>query len=104
LFLPFLLALTLLSSAFSFAQEESGGTRKIISQITPAYPELARKMLISGKVKVAVMVAPSGKPKSVLVIGGNPVLAAAAVDALDKWKWVPAAQESKELVELNFHP
>jgi hypothetical protein len=38
------------------------------------------------------------------VIGGNPLLAKAAVDAIEQWKWVPAAQKTKELVELNFHP
>jgi hypothetical protein len=32
------------------------------------------------------------------------LLAKAAIDAIEKWKWAPAAQETKELVELNFHP
>jgi membrane protein involved in colicin uptake len=53
---------------------------------------------------VGVVVAPNGKAKFTQVIGGNPLLAKAAVDAIEKWKWVPAAQETKELVELNFHP
>jgi hypothetical protein len=53
---------------------------------------------------VGVVVAPSGKAKFTQVIGGNPLLAKAAVDAIEKWKWAPAAQETKELVELNFHP
>jgi hypothetical protein len=53
---------------------------------------------------VGVVVTPSGKVKFTQVIGGNPLLAKAAVDAIEKWKWAPAAQETKELVELNFHP
>jgi membrane protein involved in colicin uptake len=53
---------------------------------------------------VGVVVAPNGKAKFTQVIGGNPLLAKAAVDAIEKWKWVPAAQETKEPVELNFHP
>ena len=28
----------------------------------------------------------------------------AAQEAIPKWKWAPAPQESKELVELKFHP
>jgi len=38
------------------------------------------------------------------VIGGSPVLSKAAVDAIDKWKWVAAPQETKEILEFNFHP
>jgi hypothetical protein len=38
------------------------------------------------------------------VVGGSPVLAKAAVDAIEKWKWAPGPQETKELIELNFHP
>jgi TonB family protein len=70
----------------------------------PAYPDLARKMQITGNVKVEVKVAPSGKVTSTQVIGGNPLLAKAAVDAIGQWKWSPAAQETKELIELKFHP
>jgi TonB family protein len=70
----------------------------------PVYPELARKMLIRGIVKVEVVVAPSGKAKSTHVTGGNPVLAQAALDAIEKWRWAPAPQESRELIELSFVP
>jgi TonB family protein len=61
-------------------------------------------MRIIGTVKVEVVVAPGGTLKSAQVVGGNPLLAKAAVEALEQWKWVPAPQETKELIELNFHP
>jgi outer membrane biosynthesis protein TonB len=61
-------------------------------------------MQISGTVRVEVVIAPNGKAKFTTVLGGNPVLALAAVDAIGKWKWAPAPQESKEIIELNFHP
>jgi TonB family protein len=61
-------------------------------------------MQLRGKVKVEATVAPSGVVKSTHVIGGSPLLSRAAVEAIEKWKWVPAAEESKELVELSFHP
>jgi hypothetical protein len=38
------------------------------------------------------------------VLGGNPVLAKAAQDAIRKWRWAAAAQETREEVQLNFHP
>lgn len=88
----------------SRAQEQPGIKRQIVNRVEPVYPELARKMLIRGTVKVEVVVAPSGKAKSTHVTGGNPVLAQAALDAIEKWRWVPAPQESRELIELSFVP
>jgi len=93
------------SAPFSRAQEEQPeGKRAIVNRVVPIYPDLARRAQIHGTVRVGVVVAPSGKAKFTQVIGGNPLLAKAAVDAIEKWKWAPAAQETKELVELNFHP
>jgi TonB family protein len=92
------------SSSVSFAEEPPQVKRKIISQVVPVYPELASKMQITGTVKVEAVVAPNGKVKSTQVVGGSPVLVKAAVDAIEKWKWGPAPQETKELIELNFHP
>ena len=75
-----------------------------MDRAVPVYPDLARKMQIRGTVRVEVVVAPNGKMKSSQVSGGSPLLAKAAVDAIEKWKWAPAPQETKELIELNFHP
>jgi len=85
-------------------QQESQATRRVVSRVVPLYPDLARKMHLEGTVKVEVVVAPNGTPKSNQVIGGNPVLASAAIDAINKWRWAPAPQETKELIELRFHP
>jgi len=75
-----------------------------VDRVVRVYPDLARRAQIHGTVRVGVVVAPNGKAKFTQVIGGTPLLAKIAVDALEKWKWVPAAQETKEPVELNFHP
>jgi TonB family protein len=61
-------------------------------------------MQIRGTVKVETIVASSGKVKSTHVVGGSPVLSEAAVEAIQKWRWETAAQETRELIELNFHP
>jgi TonB family protein len=92
------------SPAFSLAQEHPEATRRIVSRVDPVYPELANKMQIHGTVKVEAVVAPNGKVKFTQVIGGSPLLARAAVVAIEKWKWGPAPQETKEIIELNFHP
>ena len=84
-------------------QQEPPSARKVTNRVVPAYPELARKMNLTGVVKLEVTVAPNGTPRSVEPRGGSPVLVKAAQDAVYKWKWVPAS-ETKELVELDFHP
>ncbi len=78
-------------------------TRKIVSRAIPVYPELARRMNLEGNVRLLVTVAPNGIVKSVHTIGGNPVLVKAAEDSVYKYRWIPANEESKELVEMRFH-
>jgi TonB family protein len=102
--LALLLGAVVFSPSFALPQDQPEAKRKIVNQVVPAYPELARRMQISGTVRVEVVIAPNGKAKFTTVLGGNPVLALAAVDAIGKWKWAPAPQESKEIIELNFHP
>jgi TonB family protein len=77
-------------------------TRKIKTRVEPEYPELARKNNISGSVRVEIIVAPDGKIKEVKVLGGNPVLAQAAVAAVNKWKYEPASEESTIVWKFDF--
>lgn len=82
------------------AQESS--SRKVKTKVTPIYPELARKMNVAGKVKLNVTVSPSGQVVKSEVLGGNPVLANAAQDAVKKWKYEPAPQTNEVTVEFDF--
>jgi TonB family protein len=77
--------------------------RKIKSKTAPAYPELARRMSVSGKVKIEVVIAPDGHVKSTRVIGGHPLLVQSCQDAVREWKFVAAAEESTQIVEFEFH-
>ena len=85
------------------AQEAQGDiTRRVKSKVQAVYPELARKMNLSGTVKVAVVVAPNGTVKEAKVVGGHPVLAGAALDAVRKWRFEPAAGETSGVVDFKF--
>ena len=84
------------------AQEEIA--RKIKTKVAPVYPELARRMSISGVVKVQVVVAPNGSVKNAKIVGGHPVLANSAVDAVKKWRFEPASEETTGVVEFKFDP
>jgi len=86
------------------ASVQSELSRKVVSRMAPQYPDLARRMLISGTVKIEATVSPNGRVKSTKVIGGSPVLMKAALDALQSWKWESTPSESKELIELTFRP
>lgn len=86
----------------AFAQGEL--TRKVKTRVSPTYPELARRMSIRGTVKVIVVVSPNGNLKDAKVVGGNPVLVNAALDAVKKWKFEPAQEESTGTVEFTFQP
>jgi TonB family protein len=91
-----------LSPRPAFAQEEL--SRKVKSKVPPLYPEIARRMNIAGTVKVSVVVTPSGTVRSTKVLGGHPLLVTAAMDALKKWKFEPASDESTGVVEFKFEP
>ena len=88
----------------SAARAEDELHRKVTSQIQPAYPALARKMNLGGAVKLLVVVAPDGRVKSVKPMGGHPLLINAAEDAIRKWKYEPATQESTGVIEFRFRP
>ena len=99
---------TAIVSASAMAQEETKTTeelsRKVKTRVAPIYPGIARRMNITGVVKLAVVVAPNGSLKSSKAVGGHPVLVNAAMDAMKQWKFEPAPTESSGIVEFKFQP
>ena len=98
-------ALVILSAFSAFAQ--SGSTdeskRKVKNKVLPAYPELARRMNVAGKVKIEVVISPDGRVKTTRVVGGHPLLVQACQDAVKEWKFAPAPEETTQVVEFEFH-
>ena len=93
---------TAASSAFAQDSDPSSRAREIVRKVAPIYPDLARRLQISGVVKVRATVAPNGSVKFIEPLGGNPVLMKAAQDAVGSWKYAPAPDETRELIELRF--
>ena len=79
-------------------------TRKPKTKVAPTYPEIARRMNITGTVRLAVVVSPNGTVKSSKPVGGHPVLVNAAMDAMKQWKFESAPTESSGIVEFKFQP
>jgi TonB family protein len=97
-----LLALLLAATLHPSARAQGELTRKAKTKVEPTYPLLAKRMNITGTVKVLVVVSRSGSLKDTKVVGGNPILVNAAMDALKKWKFEPADTESTGTVEFKF--
>lgn len=87
-----------LAATTLFAQQG----RKVISNPEPEYPELAKRMNLSGVVKVTVVIGTDGLIKNVEVQGGHPVLVETVQKALKKWKYAPGSSETKAQVEFKF--
>jgi protein TonB len=103
-------ALLLLVTACSFApaseaqSPEETGSRRVVSRVMPAYSAIARRLNLSGSVKLEAVVSANGSVKSIRVLGGNPVLAQSAESAVRAWKWEKSERETTEVVEVHFDP
>lgn len=85
--------------AVSPAQETS---RRVVARSAPSYPELAKKMHLSGKVKIEVEVNPAGSVTSAKMVGGNPVFETSAVQAVRQWKFETAQNATKGVITVEF--
>ena len=83
---------------------EQDGSRKATKKVAPSYPPAARKLQLTGTVRLAAMVAPDGRVKSTEIIGGHPLLVAAVTVAVMQWKYEAAERESRELLMFAFAP
>jgi TonB family protein len=94
----------IVSPTSMFAQEVKTDelTRKPKTKVQPVYPELAKRMSITGTVRLNVVVAANGQVKSTRALGGHPILVSAAMDAMKQWRFEPAGVESSGVVEFKF--
>jgi TonB family protein len=93
---------TALPSATLQTSQPQATARKLKLSVPPEYPELARKMNIQGVARVLLTVTTDGRVVGVKELGGNPVLVAALVQAVKKWKYEPAEHESEIEVRFEF--
>ena len=97
---------TLLILSGASGRAQTGSTdeskRKVKTKVAPIYPELARRMNVSGKVKIEVVISPDGHVKTTRVVGGHPLLVQACQDAVKEWKFAAAPEETTQTVEFEF--
>ncbi len=59
--------------------------RRLITRVEPEYPETLKRLGIGGVVKLHISIAPKGNVEVVQLLGGNPILAEAAISAVKQW-------------------
>jgi TonB family protein len=80
----------------------AGTRRAIVSKVAPVYPELARRMHVSGVVVVQLTVSPDGSVADSKVESGHALLGTAAQEAVRRWRFEPASETTSMTVDVNF--
>ncbi len=80
----------------------AGDARPVKTRVAPVYPEIAKRMRVSGTVRLEADVDAQGKVTEVKELSGNHTLALAAKEALLQWRFAPAASDTHESVAINF--
>jgi len=81
---------------------------RIVDQIKPSYPELAKLSRTEGTVALNVLIGKDGKVSKVEILSGPPLLTRAAQEAVKQWKYKPtivngAPVEVITEVTVQFH-
>jgi TonB family protein len=91
-----LLASCLLAAVFAQAED-----RPIVRRVQPSYPEIAKRMHVTGVVEVQVTVNPDGKVQEAKALNGHPMLKDAAANAAKSYVYEPGAT-STEKIDFKF--
>ena len=64
--------------------------KHLVASVAPAYPEVARLAGIEGDVTLRILIGEDGTVRDLRTILGPPVLARAAMRAVEQWRYAPA--------------
>ena len=78
--------------------------RKLIYRVEPEYPPDLKRIRVGGYVRVDATISSNGAVEDATIMGGNPILAEAAVKAVRKWKYEPMGSRTKIKLILHFNP
>jgi periplasmic protein TonB len=80
---------------------------KLIRQVKPAYPALARTARISGTVRLQAVIGTDGHIRNLLLLSGHPLLVPASIDAVMQWTYQPTLLNGEPVevqtqIDVNF--
>jgi outer membrane biosynthesis protein TonB len=87
----------------ALAQASARMARKVLTQVSPEYPDFFRNGHFEGRIVAEATVLPNGSVSNVEVKAGNPMFATFASKALMKWKYAPGPDKTVEEVIFNFN-
>ncbi len=93
----------ILVACLGMALQGRAEDRAVKSRVSPVYPEIAKRMRVTGVVKLDVTVDADGKVADVKAVSGNAVLSEAAQEAVRKWRFAPGAGTSTVSVNVDFN-
>ncbi len=68
---------------------------RMLRQVKPAYPPLARQARISGEVRLEAVIGVDGTVRQLRVVNGHPLLSGAALEAVRQWRYQPTTLNGK---------
>ena len=80
----------------------------LIYRVEPIYPRAAAQLGVEGTVRIHLTVGRDGTVRNPRTVSGPPLLTAAALDAAQYWRYIPALRngdpiETEEDIEIQFH-
>lgn len=80
---------------------------KILRQVSPVYPEIAKQARISGQVRLEAIISKDGRIENLQVLSGHPMLVRAALEAVQQWVYRPTIlngepMEVMTVIDVNF--
>jgi TonB family protein len=75
---------------------------KVLKKVLPAYPDILKKMGVSGTVRVKVTIGADGSVKDVEARGGNAIFIDSVAAAVRNWKFVAGDRQRSAEVTVTF--
>jgi len=85
-------------------QGENGASRRLITRVEPVYPDTLKPLGITGVVRLQITISAHGSVENVELLGGNPILAEAAMAAVKQWTYSASHARSVTEVSIPFAP
>ena len=80
---------------------------KLITQVNPVYPPLARQARVAGTVRLMAIIGREGAIRNLQVMSGHPLLTPAALEAVRQWRYQPTLLNDEPVevitqIDVNF--
>jgi len=92
----------LIAAESIFAAPPAEARRAVVVRVQPVYPELAKRMGISGIVTLRAIVLPDGTVSETHIENGHALLRQAAVEAVRHWRFTTDPSASECIVSVGF--